>query len=217
MSYTEPREQKSDGRMDAPAFHRNQEFIVALLKDNLSGIEGDVLEVASGSGQHAVAFAAALPHLNFWPTDLNPENLISIDAWQADRRLTNLSTAAQLDVAEPKWSLDQEKTLPEKFSAIISLNMVHISPIAVAQGLFRGAGKHLNERGRLFVYGPFKKNGEHTAPSNAEFDVSLRAQNPEWGVRDQSELEEFAQANGLVLDQAAAMPSNNFTLIFRRK
>jgi SAM-dependent methyltransferase len=216
MNYTEQGELKDQGRMDTPAFHRNHEFIVDLLKQELAECTGDVLEVGSGSGQHALAFAKALPDLNFWPTDFNPEHLVSINAWRREDNSKNLKPAAQLDVAALDWRLGREECPPDKFAAMISLNMVHISPISVAEGLFRGAGLHLSAAGKLFIYGPFKEDGVHTASSNAEFDAFLKARNPDWGVRDIIDLENFARQYGLVLDRRTAMPANNFTLIFCR-
>ena len=115
------------------------------------------------------------------------------------------------------WEFGTENRPPSDLAAIISLNMIHISPISVAKNLFRGAGDYLSATGKLFLYGPFKRNGEHTAPSNAQFDAILRARDPAWGVRDVTDLEEFASANDLLLDPRVPMPSNNFTLIFSRR
>lgn len=206
--------------MDTPAFHRNHEFIIALLKEELADSEGDILEIASGSGQHALAFSKALPGHVIWPSDFNPEHVKSIKAWRDAGRNAegneNLRPPFQLDVTLKDWGIDAPNRPSQNLRAIINLNMVHISPIQTAQGLFRGAGHALAKTGKLFLYGPFKKNGAHTAPSNAEFDQTLRARDPAWGIRDMSELEGIAEQHGLRLNRAQPMPANNFTLIFSR-
>jgi SAM-dependent methyltransferase len=217
MSYTEKGDLNADGRMDTPAFHRNQSFVVEVLKTELGDISGDVLEVGSGSGQHVAKFAETFPNLTFWPTDLDPEHIQSIEAWRRATELANIQKPFLLDVTSDDWEFGTENRPPSDLAAIISLNMIHISPISVAKNLFRGAGDYLSATGKLFLYGPFKRNGEHTAPSNAQFDATLRARDPAWGVRDVTDLEEFASANDLLLDRRVPMPSNNFTLIFSRR
>jgi len=143
MRYAESGIKKNNDRMDTPAFHRNQKFVAEVLGQYLSAAEGDVLEIASGSGQHVVVFAKALPNLTFWPSDLETEQVKSIDAWQQESGLSNIESAFQLDVTDQNWSLGEPDQRPEKFAAIINLNMVHISPIEVAENLFRGAGQYL--------------------------------------------------------------------------
>lgn len=216
MSYTEKGIEGGDGRMDAPAFHRNHTFIVDVLRSELAQTRGHVLEVGSGSGQHSVQYAKAFPNITFWPTDLNLNHVQSIEAWRQFEGLENIGRPAQLDVTDAAWKFGEQDHPPENLVAMISLNMIHISPLEVAENLFRGAGEYLAAAGKLFLYGPFKINGVHTAPSNAEFDATLKAQDPAWGVRDIGELEEFAQFNNLVLDRRVPMPANNFILIFSK-
>jgi SAM-dependent methyltransferase len=202
-----------DGRLDAPTFHRNHAAIGAVLESALRGWTGDVLEIGSGTGQHAVAFARSLPTVTFWPTDLNDNHLRSIAAWRAHAGLGNVMAPARLDAGARDWPL-AALGLPSAFIAMFCANVIHIAPWAVAQGLFAGAGRHLADGGRLFLYGPFRRDGAHNAPSNAAFDASLRRQNPEWGVRDTADLRALAGQNGLRLSDIAEMPANNAVLTF---
>ena len=214
MSYLKDGKPVIDGCMDSPAFHRNHTYIVDVIKSELNNNGGDVLEIASGSGQHALVYADALPHHVIWPSDFNSECIQSIAAWRSYEGKKNISVPFALDVSAKNWGLNAAGRPCDGLAAIISINMVHISPIAAAEGLFRGAGRYLGDGGKLFLYGPFKKNGVHTAPSNEEFDDWLRASNAEWGVRDLNELKTLAITSGLVFGRAASMPSNNFMLIF---
>ena len=204
-----------DGRLDAAAFHRNHEAIAPILEAFLRGRTGDVLEIGSGTGQHAVAFASRLPAIIWWPTDFNDNHLRSIAAWRNHLKLGNVKEPVRLDASAADWRLPA-LGLPSKFVAIFCANVIHISPWAVAEGLFAGAARHLTAAGRLFLYGPFKRNGQHNAASNAAFDESLRRQNPEWGVRDTADLRALAAANGLRLAQMSELPSNNAILTFER-
>jgi SAM-dependent methyltransferase len=204
-----------DGRLDAAAFHRNHGAIAPVLEAFLQGRTGDVLEIGGGTGQHAVAFASRWPAVTWWPTDLNDNHLRSIAAWQTHARLENVKPPVRLDASANDWRLPA-LGLPSSFIAIFCANVIHISPWAVAEGLFAGAARHLAADGRLFLYGPFKRDGQHNAPSNAAFDESLRRQNPEWGVRDIAELSALAAANQLRLAQISEMPSNNAVLTFKR-
>jgi SAM-dependent methyltransferase len=206
-----------DGRLDAPAFHRNHEAIWAVLQPFLAGKSGDVVETGSGTGQHAVDFARRSPEITWWPSDLNEQHLKSIAAWRAHAGLTNLRPPLRIDLSDPAWSSElHDGSGPGKLLAVFCANVIHIAPWRVAEGLFAGAGRYLRADGRLFLYGPFKQDGRHTAASNAAFDASLRENNPEWGVRDISDLEKLAGAAGLVLAGSAEMPANNLTLIFAR-
>ena len=204
-----------DGRLDAAAFHRNHAAIASVLDGFLQARSGDVLEVGSGTGQHAVALASRWPAITWWPTDLNDNHLRSIAAWRAHAKLDNVKAPVRLDASANDWRLSA-LGLPSSFIAIFCANVIHISPWAVAEGLFAGAARHLAADGRLFLYGPFKRDGQHNAPSNAAFDESLRRQNPEWGVRDIAELRALAAANKLCLTQISEMPSNNAILTFAR-
>ena len=203
------------GRLDTPAFHRNHSAIGSALEALLRGRTGDVIELGSGTGQHAAEFARRLPAVTWWPSDLNDDHLRSIAAWRAHSKLENLRAPVRLDASEIVWRL-RELGLPTEFLAIFCANVIHIAPWAVAQGLFAGAARHLRADGRLLLYGPFKRDGEHNAPSNAAFDASLRSRNPQWGVRDTADLRVLAQANGLRLMELAEMPSNNAILVIER-
>jgi SAM-dependent methyltransferase len=204
-----------DGRLDAAAYHRNHAAIAPLLRRFLESRAGNVLEIGSGTGQHAVTFASELPDVTWWPTDLNDNHLRSIAAWREHSKLDNVKPPVRLDASASGWRLPS-LGLPEQFVAIFCANVIHISPWAVAQGLFAGAGRHLISGGRLFLYGPFRRDGVHNAASNAEFDASLRDRNPEWGVRDTADLKKLGEANGLRLAELVEMPSNNAVLIFER-
>ncbi|MCG6207242.1 class I SAM-dependent methyltransferase [Rhodopseudomonas sp. HC1] len=208
---------ESDGRLDAAAFHRNQQAIREVLARLLHGATGDVLEAGSGTGQHVVAFARQHPEIIWWPSDIHPQHLSSIAAWRAEARLANIREPRRIDLADPAWPAGMVSDGgPETLAAVFSANVVHIAPWPVAQGLFAGAARLLRPDGRLILYGPFKQGGAHTAPSNAAFDASLRAANPEWGVRDVGELEQLGRSVGLRLVETAPMPANNLILCFAR-
>ena len=193
----------------APAVARNREPILAVLRRVLP-TEGTVLEIASGSGEHAVYFAAGLPNLTWQPSDADPIALKSISAHRDAAALANLVPPIELDVQAISWPVDHA-------DAIVCINMLHIAPWSAAEGLMAGAGRVLPATGVLYLYGPFQENGRHTAPSNAAFDASLQARNPEWGVRDVAGVAELAASKGLDLVDRIEMPANNLSLIFRRK
>jgi SAM-dependent methyltransferase len=200
----------TDARRYAPSAQRNREPILGVLLRYLPP-RGLVLEVASGTGEHIVHFAqAAAPGLVFQPSDADPSARASIDAWVAASGSSNVRPAIELDARSNSWPLDA-------VDAVLCANMVHIAPWAAAAGLFSGAGRVLSPEGFLFLYGPFRRNGAHTAPSNAAFDESLRAQNPEWGVRDLEALQALAAGNGFAEPEIIEMPANNLVLIFRRR
>ena len=206
-----------DGRLDAPAFHRNHEAIWTVLQGFLAGKSGDVVEAGSGTGQHAVDFARRSPEITWWPSDLNAQHLKSIGAWRAHAGLANIRPPLQIDLSDPAWCRQMhDGSGPEKLLAVFCANVIHIAPWRVTEGLFAGAGRYLRADGRLFLYGPFKRDGQHTAASNAAFDASLRESNPEWGVRDIADVEALAGAAGLALIETAEMPANNLTLVFGR-
>jgi SAM-dependent methyltransferase len=204
-----------DGRLDAPAFHRNHEAIWSVLAGFLAGKTGDVLEAGSGTGQHVVAFARQTPGITWWPSDYNERHLDSIAAWRAHAGLANVRPPLRIDLADPAWGLaDAEANLPSDLLAILCANVIHIAPWNVAEGLFAGAPPRLRPDGRLFLYGPFMRNSTHTAPSNEAFDHGLRSSNPEWGVRDMDDVRALAERVGLRLADIVAMPANNFILAF---
>jgi hypothetical protein len=205
-----------DGRLDGPAFHRNHDAIWSAMAGFLSEQTGDVLELGSGTGQHSTTFAERSPHLTWWPSDIYPSHLASIDAWRRHAGLANLRAPQRIDLINPEWTWTADGQAGAALTAMLCINVLHISPWAVAQNLIAGAGRLLRDGGRLFVYGPFMRDGAHNAPSNAAFDASLRAENPDWGVRDIRDLRALAQAAGLTLDEIVPMPANNLVLAFAR-
>ena len=209
--------QEADGRLDAPAFHRNHQAIVRVLAPFLAGKSGDVIEAGSGTGQHAVEFARHFPKTIWWPSDFNEKHLESIEAWRVYSQLPNIRPPWRIDLSDPSWCEGLKSAGgPGEVLAVFCANVIHIAPWRVAEGLFEGAGKCLSADGMLFLYGPFKRAGRHTAESNEAFDASLRAANPEWGVRDVAAVESLAANAGLSLVELAEMPANNLTLVFRR-
>jgi SAM-dependent methyltransferase len=204
---------ESDGRLDAPAFHRNHEAIWSAVATFLSAAQGDVLELGSGTGRHATEFARRAPHLVWWPSDFNAKHLDSIEAWRRHSGLTNLRAPQRIDLTDADWTWHGDGGT---LTAILCINVLHISPWPVSQNLLSGAGHLLKDGGRLFVYGPFKREGSHTAPSNASFDATLKAENADWGVRDTADLSKLAAAAGLMLVKSTPMPSNNLVLVFAR-
>jgi hypothetical protein len=206
-----------DGRLDAAAFHRNHRPIRELLQRYLAGERGDVVEAGSGTGQHAVDFAGHFPDIVWWPSDLNAAHLKSIAAWRTHAGLPNLRPPLRIDLSDPAWCAElHDGSGPGKLLAVLCANVIHIAPWRVAEGLFAGAAHYLRADGRLFLYGPFKRDGKHTALSNAVFDASLRERDAEWGVRDIVELETLAAGAGLALVEVAEMPANNMVLVFAR-
>lgn len=206
-----------DSRLDAPAFHRNHQAISAILQQFLAGRSGDVVEVGSGTGQHVVEFARHTPEIIWWPSDLNEQHLKSIKAWRAHAGLPNIRTPLRIDLSDPAWCAEMHDGRGlGKLLAVFCANVIHIAPWRVAEGLFAGAGRTLRADGRLFLYGPFKRGGRHTAVSNAVFDSSLREGNAEWGVRDVDDLKKLGKGVGLVLKEIVEMPANNLILVFER-
>jgi len=208
---------ETDGRLDAAAFHRNHAPIWAVLEKFLLGQTGDVLEAGSGTGQHVVHFARHAPDITWWPSDLNEAHLRSIEAWLKHSGVPNVRSPRRIDLSDPAWaSAMRDSGGPAELLAIFCANVIHIAPWRVAEGLFAGAARYLRADGRLFLYGPFKRDGKHTALSNAVFDTSLRNQDAEWGVRDITDLEKLADSVGLNLIEISDMPANNLILAFGR-
>lgn len=196
------------GKRHAPATERNRDAIVAVLRKELPA-SGLVLEVASGSGEHAIHFAAAFPDLDWQPSDPDPAALTSITAWREEAGLANLRPPIRLDATVP-WPVGSA-------DAILCINMVHISPWAATLGLLRGAGACLSSHGLLYLYGPYLREGVETAPGNLAFDASLRARDPHWGLRRVEEVIAAARAEDLLFDHLVEMPANNLSLLFRRR
>jgi len=199
----------AEARRSAPHVARNRGPILDALRQLLAKT-GLVLEIASGTGEHAVFLARQLPALDWQPSDPDPVMRASIAAWAADARLSNLRPPLDLDATRPDWPIAAA-------DAILCCNMIHIAPWAAAVGLIAEAARILPMGGPLILYGPFARGGRHTAPSNELFDAWLKARNAEWGVRDLDTVAETAAGHGLVLAEIADMPANNMVVAFRRQ
>ncbi len=193
----------------APAAERNGEAIAAVL-DKVLPKSGRVLEVASGTGQHACFFARTWPQLEWLPSDADPEALLSIEAWREETSSANLLPSIRLDVFSAQWPVS-------KIDAIVAINLLQVAPLPTADALFAGAANCLAPGGLLFLYGPFIVPGVPTATSNLEFDASLRARNPSWGVRSFDRVRRAAEQSGFFFQDRVDMPANNFSLVFRKK
>ena len=191
----------------APATARNSEPLAEVLAEELPD-RGLVLEVASGSGEHAVFLARQFPALEWQPSDVDPEALASVEAWAAEAAVANLRPAIALDAAQANWPIAAA-------DAVLCVNMVHISPWSAAVGLFTGAGRILTSGAPLVLYGPFIEPGRETAPSNLAFDQSLKQRNSEWGLRNTADLDELAADHGLRRTARHTMPANNLVLVYR--
>lgn len=195
-------------RLYSTACERNRQPILASLRTTLPEA-GTLLEVAAGTGMHAAFMAPRLPHLTWQPTDADADALASIDAWRETVEAPNLRPALRLDVCDSEWPLDTA-------AAIFNANMVHISPWACTLGLLDGAARLLTADAPLVLYGPFRREGTPTAPSNERFDESLRARDPSWGLRQLEAVEASALERGFRLESVSEMPANNLTVVFRR-
>jgi hypothetical protein len=198
----------TDARLFSESVQRNRGPILAVLQRILPGT-GVVLEVASGSGEHVVHFATALPGLQWQPSDPDPQAHASIRAWIRSERLANVSEPITLDVCTSPWPV-------RRADAVVCINMIHISPWAATEALFAGAQELLAAGAPLFLYGPYRRFGTHTAPSNAAFDANLRARNPDWGVRDLEKVVEVAARANFEHLELVEMPANNFSVVFRK-
>jgi SAM-dependent methyltransferase len=198
----------TDPRRYAPSTARNRDPILAVLRGVLPA-SGLVLEIASGTGEHIAHFARALPCLDWQPSDRDDGLFASIVAHGVDLADGNFLPPMCLDAAATDWPV-------ARVDAIVCINMIHIAPWPACEGLLRGAGRVLPPGGVLFLYGPYKLDGRHTAESNAAFDQSLRSRNPDWGVRDLIEVTALAARHGLALAGTVAMPANNLSVVFRK-
>lgn len=205
----------SDGRLDAPAFHRNGMALREVVTETLRSRTGDLVEIGSGTGQHAALLSSALPDIRYWPTDPDEMHVASIDAWRCHAGGDNLMPATRLDVRQDPWQLAGEPVRERSLTAILCFNVIHIAPWDVALALLSSAGKLLGADGFLVLYGPFMRHGLHTAPSNAAFDQSLKSRNPAWGVRDLQDVTAAARQAGLERHAIFEMPANNLTVVFR--
>jgi SAM-dependent methyltransferase len=198
----------AEGLLESPAAERNKGPILDAIRSRLPRV-GVVLEIASGTGQHVVHFAREVPQLIWQPSDTDDD----LRAAATDRiraaGLSNVRAPLRLDVLAADWS-------PAEADAILCINMIHIAPWSATKGLMSGAGRLLRPGSPLFLYGPYKRGGSHTAQSNETFDESLRARNAEWGVRDLDDVEHCAKLHGFALVEVIAMPANNLTVTFER-
>ncbi|MGP1629674.1 MAG: DUF938 domain-containing protein [Giesbergeria sp.] len=196
----------------SPAAERNSAPILLRLRA-LLGASGEALEIASGTGQHAAAFAAALPGWHWQPSDWQAEGFGSIAAWAAQAGAANVQVPVRLDVRAARWPAEGPD-FEHPFDVIYCANMLHIAPWDCCAGLMQGAARHLAPRGLLVTYGPYLEDGVATAPGNLAFDASLRERNPAWGLRSLSAVQQEARAAGLQLHERHAMPANNLLLVF---
>lgn len=196
----------------APAAVRNIPPILDVLKPRLPR-KGRAIEIASGTGQHICAFAETFPGIHWTPSDMDAAARKSIAAWTAASGLPNIDAPLSIDVTAPDWT----DALDGPFDVLCAINLIHISPWEATLGLMRGAGKLLRKGGLLYLYGPYKRGGKHTAESNTRFDESLRERNPAWGVRDMGDVTAVAAGHGVAPKDVIAMPANNFSLLFVRQ
>lgn len=193
----------------APATLRNRDVIADVLAGLLPP-SGTVLEIASGTGEHIVHFAQRFPHLVWQPSDYSEASLPSIAAWVAEAGATNVRPAIRIDASAPDWPIANA-------DAILCINMIHISPWSATEGLMSGAGRLLTPGAPLYLYGPFLRDGVETAPSNLDFDRSLKDRDPQWGVRNLADVAALAGHHGLSLERVIDMPANNLSVVFRKR
>lgn len=209
----------NDGRRSHPSSQRNREPIRQVLADYLKP-GATVLEIAAGTGEQAVYLSKTLHARQWFPTDINPAALESIDAWAHHEGSQAMQAAQLLDVtATPETilsTLQASGANPPSFDAIVCINMIHISPWVATEGLMRLAAAALAPGGILYLYGPYKQNGVHSAPSNADFDLDLKSRDAQWGIRDLTEVSTLAQSHGLEAAGVVEMPVNNLSVLFRR-
>lgn len=198
----------TDHRLDAPAVARNRDPILSVLRRVLPNT-GLVLEIASGTGQHVVHFARALPALDWQPSEPSADGRRSIAAWVKAEELANVRPPLDIDVVGRRWPVTAA-------DAVVCINMIHIAPWAATAALMRGASQILADGGPLILYGPFRRDGRNTAPSNDRFDADLKARDPAWGIRDLADVSAEADAAGFRLDEIVAMPANNLIVVFRK-
>lgn len=201
-----------DARQYAPATQSNRQPILAILKRILAQ-KADILEIASGTGQHAVYFAQQCPSWHWYPSDQSPICRDSIRAWSQFLSVDNIHPPLDIDATQPFWDIEAQDI---QIDAIVNINMIHISSWSACLGLMAGAKRILPPGGILYLYGAFKRDGVHTAPSNEAFDLSLKSRNPEWGVRNLEEVWQVAKSQSLDLQEIIEMPNNNLSVIWRK-
>jgi cyclopropane fatty-acyl-phospholipid synthase-like methyltransferase len=198
-------------KQKSPSTARNREPILDVLRRVLAS-DARVLEIASGTGEHAIYFTQAMPGLLWQPSDPDQEARASIAAWTESEGLSNLLAPLAIDVRDAMWGVEDRAP----FDAIVAINMIHISPWEATLGLMAGAARLLRPDGELITYGAYKRDGRHTAPSNAEFEVWLKGRDPAFGIRDVVEVEGAANQRGLTLREIVEMPANNLSLVFSK-
>lgn len=196
--------------MSSP-FERNRDPILAVLRRILAP-DARVLELASGAGEHACYVVRAMPGLVWQPSDVSAQACAAIARTLEDERVSNVRAPCVIDAREKRWSVEEEAP----FDALVAINMIHISPWEATLGLMAGAARVLKPGGVLYTYGPYMRDGRHTALSNEAFDASLKARDPAWGVRDVGDVERAANEQGLTLREIVEMPANNLSLVFAR-
>jgi hypothetical protein len=209
-----------DRKQYAPATERNRQPILEVLQKVIPQ-KGNILEIASGTGEHACFFAPYFPNQQWIPSDPDPLLRVSIEAWRQDCTGNNLQIPLEINVSLPNWdgkidhsAIAKRHCVIAEIGTIIAINLIHISPWSACQGLMKGAEKILQSSGILYLYGPYKQEGKHTAPSNEAFDQSLQFRNPDWGVRNLEDVVELAAKHQLNLQKIIPMPANNLSLIF---
>jgi hypothetical protein len=209
-----PLEKEDDGRQFSPSSQRNSPHILKVLKKHLPA-SGTVLEIAAGTGEHAVMFAPKFPKLTWLPSDPAGDKRKSIFAWMKVWPSENILPPIALDAAAARWPVEDQVITPP-ITAIICINMIHVSPWQAGLGLLAAAGRILPKGGILYLYGAYKVDGEDTAPSNKDFDETLRKTDPEWGLRELREVEKGANKHGLYLIDVIDMPANNLSVIIEK-
>ncbi len=200
-----------DAKRYAPATQRNREPILEVLERVLP-TQGNILEIASGTGEHSIFFAPHLAPRQWYPSEQDSELRDSITAWQSEYNSDNLHPPLNIDAAAESWIIEEQDI---RINTIVNINMIHISPWKSCLGLMAGAKRILPIGGILYLYGPYKEHGKHTAPSNEAFDLSLRSRNPEWGVRNLEDVVSVAETNSLLLQEIVKMPANNLSVVFK--
>lgn len=197
----------------APATQRNRQPILEVLQRFLPQ-QGNILEIASGTGEHAVFFATNFPNCQWYPSDRDRQLRDSIKAWSQESLQPNLHPPLDIDASSPRWSIEEKNMT---IHAIVNINMIHISPYSACEGLMAGAGRILASHGILYLYGPYKREGKHTSLSNETFDKSLRDRDSRWGVRNLEDVIALAKKANLDLKEVVSMPANNLSVIFVKK
>ena len=205
----------TDGRLNAPAFHRNYRAIAEVLQETLTYDSGNILEIGSGTGQHITHFGQCFPHYTWWPSDPQPEHIESIEAWRIYSGIQNIRHATQLDATQD-WDLDTKSPSLQEFVAVFSANVAHISPWVVTQNIIAKASKHLMPEGQLILYGPYSRQGDMLSEGNINFDRALRDQSSEWGIRDVDDVNDEASRHEMVVERIFDMPANNSMLIVKK-